>query len=64
MSMVDFGVFFRSVLQLLVTANIPSSLVLSILFMETAFLQNIGSNKATQCHIPEAGILHVCTADF
>jgi hypothetical protein len=48
-----------SAFLLLVTANVPSSLILPILIMKA-----IGSSetpvltRATRCHIPEDGVLH------
>jgi hypothetical protein len=49
---------FGRVLQLLVTANVvPSSLISFILMME-AIRSSVGSRKSTWHHIPEDGILH------
>jgi hypothetical protein len=47
------------VLQLLVTADIPSSLDLFTLMMEMIRSSKMSSlARATQCHMPEDGILH------
>jgi hypothetical protein len=46
-------------LQLLVTANVPSSPILFILIMEAAFSSETSVlAMATQRHIPGGGILH------
>jgi hypothetical protein len=52
--------FLRSVLRLLVTANVvPSSLILSTLMMEaTCFSESSVTTRATRRYIPEGGILH------
>jgi hypothetical protein len=53
-------VFLRSVLQLLVTANVPSSPPPVTLMMEAicSFEMSVLA-RTTQCNIPEHGILHI-----
>jgi hypothetical protein len=43
---------------LLVIANVPSSMIIFILMMDTMFLRNVGFTRATRRRIPEDGILH------
>jgi hypothetical protein len=51
-------IFGLSVLQLLVTASVPSSLILFALMMEAIIsTKTLVLTKATRRHIPEAGIL-------
>jgi hypothetical protein len=51
--------FIHSRLQLLVTANVPSSLILSTLIIEGIRSSETSVlTKATQRHTPEDGILH------
>jgi hypothetical protein len=54
------GRFLCSMLQLLVTANVPSSLAVSFNpdDGDAIFLRNIGLTRAIQRHIPEDSILH------
>jgi hypothetical protein len=52
-------VFRQSVLALLVTANVPSSLILVTLMMEArSFSESSVLMRTTRHHIPEDGILH------
>jgi hypothetical protein len=52
-------VFLRSVHQLLVTANVPSSPILVTLMMEVLdFSETLVLTGATLRNIPEDGILH------
>jgi hypothetical protein len=52
-------VFVHSVLQVLVTANVPRSLILFALMMEaTRSYETSALSRATRRHIPEDGILH------
>jgi hypothetical protein len=51
--------FLRSVLQLLLTANIPSSLILFTVMMEAIYsFESSILTRSTRLHIPEDGILH------
>jgi hypothetical protein len=49
----------KSMLQLLVTANVPSSLIPFALMMEAILsFETSVLTRTTQPHIPEGGILH------
>jgi hypothetical protein len=53
-------VFLCSMLQLLVIADVPNSLILVTLMMEAmCFSETLVLIRATRHHIPEDGILHV-----
>jgi hypothetical protein len=52
-------VFLRSMLRLLVTANVPSSPILVTLIMEAILIsETLVLTRATRRNIPEDGILH------
>jgi hypothetical protein len=54
-----FEAFLRSVLRLLVTANVPSSLIFVILMMEAmCSYETSVLTRAARRHISEDGILH------
>jgi hypothetical protein len=53
-------VFLRSVLQLLVTANVvPSSLIVTLMMEEIRSSEKSVLVRPIRRHIPESGILHV-----
>jgi hypothetical protein len=58
-SCIFFIVFLYNVLLLLVTANVPSSLILFAIMMEAVRSSETSVlTRATRRHIPEGGILH------